>query len=188
MHWPLISYMLYGSTRFAWLLLKINNVSTADVFKIKRNGEVIKYLNKDRLPGIVQVINEERWWESQLTTILSSSHVGQHTCCKCHCIAMQMTTCYAFHWTQQISRNLSIQMLWTASMLKEVWLISTAMAQLTSFCISSTLIVMLSFLSLPMKEKIMHHCNRWKTSLSFTNFLSKASQSWMKYRVAKKWT
>ena len=60
MHWPLISYMLYGSTRFAWLLLKINNVSTADVFKIKHNGDVIKYLNKDRLPGIVQVINEER--------------------------------------------------------------------------------------------------------------------------------
>ena len=33
MHWPLISYMIYGTTRLAWQLWKVNNTTTSDTFK-----------------------------------------------------------------------------------------------------------------------------------------------------------
>jgi hypothetical protein len=32
MHWTLISYMLYGTTRFAWLLMKVNNITAENIF------------------------------------------------------------------------------------------------------------------------------------------------------------
>lgn len=44
MHWPLISYKIYGTTRLVWLLLKINNIQTKDIFKIRMAAETIKYL------------------------------------------------------------------------------------------------------------------------------------------------
>ena len=32
MHWPLISYRIYGTTRLAWLLLALNGVKLPDMF------------------------------------------------------------------------------------------------------------------------------------------------------------
>ena len=32
MHWTILSYKIYGTTRLAWLLLKINNIDMKDVF------------------------------------------------------------------------------------------------------------------------------------------------------------
>lgn len=43
-HWPLISYQIYGTTRLAWLLLKINKIQTKDIFKIRCAAETIKYI------------------------------------------------------------------------------------------------------------------------------------------------
>lgn len=44
MHWPLISYKIYGTPRLAWILLKINNIQTSDIFKIRNASETIKYI------------------------------------------------------------------------------------------------------------------------------------------------
>ena len=44
MHWTTLSYILYGTTRLAWLLMKINNVDAKDVFVSKKPGERIRYL------------------------------------------------------------------------------------------------------------------------------------------------
>lgn len=57
MHWPLISYHLYDTTRLAWLLLKVNDVHPKDVFKIKHAGDKIKYIAKDHAEEIVRTIN-----------------------------------------------------------------------------------------------------------------------------------
>ena len=60
MQWTILSYILYGTTRFAWLLLKLNGVSAKDVFKIKHAGDVILFLRKEQLNEIVAEVNEER--------------------------------------------------------------------------------------------------------------------------------
>ena len=60
MHWPLISYHIYKTTRLAWLLYKLNNVSTKDIFKVKEAGSSILYLPKDQIEGIISAINEEK--------------------------------------------------------------------------------------------------------------------------------
>ena len=57
MHWPLISYVIYGTTRLAWLLMKINNVKIEEMFLPKRSSENIKYIDKDFIPEIIKVIN-----------------------------------------------------------------------------------------------------------------------------------
>lgn len=57
MHWTLISYKLYGTTRLAWLLWKLNNISPADIFKVKHPGEKVKYLDKQYVEGIVADLN-----------------------------------------------------------------------------------------------------------------------------------
>lgn len=59
MHWPLISYKLYGTTRLAWLLMKLNNVTTKDVFNMKQAGDEIFYLPTRRVTSIVESINYE---------------------------------------------------------------------------------------------------------------------------------
>ena len=58
MHWPLVSYKLYGTTRLAWFLMKINNVAATDVFKQLKAGSQVKYLEKDQLQTIVEDMNE----------------------------------------------------------------------------------------------------------------------------------
>lgn len=57
MHWPLISYIIYGTTRLAWLLMKLNNVSVKDMFTPKRASDTVKYINKETLPQLVKVVN-----------------------------------------------------------------------------------------------------------------------------------
>ena len=57
MQWPLLSYKIYGTTRLAWLLMKLNKVKPADVFKLKMTGETVKYLPKDQMTGLIQSLN-----------------------------------------------------------------------------------------------------------------------------------
>jgi len=59
MHWTLISYKLYGTTHLAWLLMKLNDVSTADVFSIKRASDVIYYIPKMQLEPLISNLAEE---------------------------------------------------------------------------------------------------------------------------------
>jgi len=58
MHWPLASYKIYGTTRLAWLLMKINGVQAMDMFKALSPPDVIKYVDKDCLQVIVKGIND----------------------------------------------------------------------------------------------------------------------------------
>ena len=58
MHWTTLSYQIYGTTRLAWLLLKINDVEAKDIFVAKQPGDVIKYLPKQYVNSVVANINE----------------------------------------------------------------------------------------------------------------------------------
>lgn len=55
--WPLISYKLYGTTRLAWLLMKINNVQAKDIFKQIETGQEIYYLSTEQIQTVVKNIN-----------------------------------------------------------------------------------------------------------------------------------
>lgn len=52
-HWPLIAYNIYGSARLSWLLMRLNNVTTANVFQPVLAGEKIKYIDKEYLRTII---------------------------------------------------------------------------------------------------------------------------------------
>lgn len=58
MHWPLISYKIYGTTRLAWILMKFNNVQTKDVFKKKLSGDKIKYISQEKMQDIISTLND----------------------------------------------------------------------------------------------------------------------------------
>ena len=57
MHWTLISYKIYGTTRLAWLLWKVNDVQMDDTFKAKQPGDIIRYLPLNYVNNIVSDIN-----------------------------------------------------------------------------------------------------------------------------------
>lgn len=57
MHWPLISYVLYGTTRLAWLLMKLNGVGVEDMFLPKKSSEKVKYVGKELLAQLIRTIN-----------------------------------------------------------------------------------------------------------------------------------
>lgn len=57
MHWTLISYKLYSTTRLAWLLWKINDIGPADIFTAKQPGDKIKYLPAQYVDNIVSQLN-----------------------------------------------------------------------------------------------------------------------------------
>lgn len=60
MYWTTISYMIYNTTRLAWLLMKLNNVNAINLFQMKKTGDIIYYLEKTMLNEIIDTINEER--------------------------------------------------------------------------------------------------------------------------------
>ena len=55
-HWPLISYKIYGTTRLAWLLMKINKVKPSEVCKIKNAGDIIYYISDNSVQSILENI------------------------------------------------------------------------------------------------------------------------------------
>ena len=57
-HWPTISYNLYGTVRLAWLLMKINNITPMISFKIIPAGSQIKYLDKSDLATVIDSLGE----------------------------------------------------------------------------------------------------------------------------------
>lgn len=58
MFWPLISYQLYGSTRLAWLLMKLNDIDADKMFEPKQPGDVVYYISNEVVQNIVDNINE----------------------------------------------------------------------------------------------------------------------------------
>lgn len=54
MQWPLVSYKLYGTTRLAWLLMKINNVKPCDVFKSLHATDKIKYISQSDVENALE--------------------------------------------------------------------------------------------------------------------------------------
>lgn len=58
MHWTTISYKIYGTTRLAWLLWKLNNIDASNIFISKKPGEVVKYLPKRLVDGLVEQLND----------------------------------------------------------------------------------------------------------------------------------
>ena len=55
--WPLISYKIYGTTRLAWLLMKLNGVTADDVFDMKVPGDKVYYIPSDHLQSILNEVN-----------------------------------------------------------------------------------------------------------------------------------
>ena len=59
MRWPSMSYNIYGTPRLAWLLMKVNGVRGAGVFKEVPAGVAVKYLDMSRyVTNILSLIQE----------------------------------------------------------------------------------------------------------------------------------
>ena len=56
--WPLLSYKIYGSTHFAWLLMKLNNITAKNVFNLIPAGTNIKCIGKDYLQAVMNKITD----------------------------------------------------------------------------------------------------------------------------------
>lgn len=53
LHWPTISYNLYGTVRLAWVLMKINNITPDISFNIVPAGSVVKYLDRSDITTVI---------------------------------------------------------------------------------------------------------------------------------------
>jgi hypothetical protein len=58
MHWTTLSYRIYGTTRLAWLLCKVNNVRCENIFKAKQPGDKVLYLPVSYVDSIVSQLND----------------------------------------------------------------------------------------------------------------------------------
>lgn len=57
-HWPLISYNLYGTTRLAWMLYKLNDININNIFKPILAGDKIKYIQKSFIRTIINSLQD----------------------------------------------------------------------------------------------------------------------------------
>ena len=55
--WPLISYQIYGTTRLAWLLMKVNKVPPQRMFKALRPSDEVLYPPTDMAKTIANTLN-----------------------------------------------------------------------------------------------------------------------------------
>lgn len=58
MFWPLISYQLYGTTRLAWLLMKLNDVQADELFDPKEPGDRVYYAPQELVQYIIEESNK----------------------------------------------------------------------------------------------------------------------------------
>lgn len=59
MRWPSISYNIYGTTRLAWLLMKLNHIQGENIFKEVPAGTAVMYLDRGRYVNtILSTIHE----------------------------------------------------------------------------------------------------------------------------------
>lgn len=57
-HWTLISYKIYGTTRLAWLLMKLNHVDAVNVFDKKHASDIIKYIPKNQIEALISSLGD----------------------------------------------------------------------------------------------------------------------------------
>ena len=53
LHWPIISYKIYGTVRLAWLLMKINHIMPKLAFEIVPAGSIVSYLDRGDLTTVL---------------------------------------------------------------------------------------------------------------------------------------
>ena len=56
--WTTISYKIYGTTRLAWLLMKINGIEADRIFDIQTTGTDIYYLSKETVNRLLTEIRK----------------------------------------------------------------------------------------------------------------------------------
>lgn len=54
MQWPLVSYAVYGTTRLAWLLMKVNGVPASRMFEPVRPSQKVYYVPADQAKEILK--------------------------------------------------------------------------------------------------------------------------------------
>lgn len=57
-HWSILSYKLYNTTRFAWLLLKINGISVKNMFSRIPAKTTVFYLSNSDVITIVNMLQQ----------------------------------------------------------------------------------------------------------------------------------
>lgn len=57
MHWPTISYDLYGTVRLAWVLMKVNGITPDISFDIVPAGSSVKYLDRSDITTVIDSFN-----------------------------------------------------------------------------------------------------------------------------------
>ena len=58
-HWPTISYNLYGTVRLAWVLMKINNITPDLSFEIIPAGSKVKYLDRSDITTVIENFKDQ---------------------------------------------------------------------------------------------------------------------------------
>lgn len=53
MHWPTISFNIYGTVRLAWVLMKINGITPDIAFDIIPASSQIKYLDRSDITTVI---------------------------------------------------------------------------------------------------------------------------------------
>lgn len=53
MHWPTISYNIYGTVRLAWVLMKVNNITPDLAFNIVPASSEVKYLDRSDITTVI---------------------------------------------------------------------------------------------------------------------------------------
>lgn len=59
MRWPSISYQIYGTTRLAWLLMKLNDVHGDGIFKEVPTGTTVKFLERGKYVNAILATIQE---------------------------------------------------------------------------------------------------------------------------------
>ena len=52
-HWPTISYNIYGTVRLAWVLMKVNGITPDIAFNIVPAGSEVKYLDRSDITTVI---------------------------------------------------------------------------------------------------------------------------------------
>lgn len=59
MHWPIISYNIYGTVRLAWVLMKINNITPDIAFEIVPASSEVKYLDRNDITTVIDGFSDQ---------------------------------------------------------------------------------------------------------------------------------
>lgn len=58
LHWPVISWNIYGTVRLWWILMKVNNITPDISFNIVPAGSKVKYLDRSDITTVIDKFSE----------------------------------------------------------------------------------------------------------------------------------